>query len=245
MKTTTSTSLPHGTLAPPAALVKSVTGLAKSEAGILVTRDAIRAAVTAFRVRLVRTHPSATLADLARQFDSRVPPARAEYRVNQTYMTLDNMLRTVGGKKGKKKADRVAQAVARAERAERTIMAIVNQVGVPVPLLSVALLALGYTPVEQEKLIGISGALVDVGLSGYMLAVRTGPMAGVAAGKVLAAATVAARPASQVPTDATLAAGGHAEPTAPAAPPAAGKSVPQAQSAPLSKRSRRNPAASL
>lgn len=212
---------PFGLMTPPAKLSEAFHGIATAEGRIHVTREAIKAQVGTFYRRFFKKYPKAGLADFARQFDKNVPRKRDGYRVHPTYMALDNMLRAMPEVKGPKKtAEQIARDKATAKRkraakraaqfekqhrAELLLMRIVQQIGIPTPLLAIAAQKCGYTDAETNALWEMKGSLADVGLGTYVLAVRNGKDAGLPAAAFIARKVVKATADIQaVPTPAEL-----------------------------------------
>src|SRR5262249_25506098 len=149
--------------------------------------------------------PKGTLADFARQFDKTVPFTAAGtddepgYKKHAMYCTLDNMFRYMPDivvRKKQSAADiaeaktarkaRLRDAEDKRERGERLLVALCNQIGLPASLLAVGFQRVGYSQAEVDELWSRKNTLFDVGLKDFMLAVRTGPNAGLPAAKAIA-----------------------------------------------------------
>lgn len=219
---------PFGTMKPPAALIKSITSQGTLEAKLLVSRVEIKAEMARFYGAFHKKYPNAGMAAFARQFDASVPQSRDEYRVHKTFMTIDNMFRSMpevktGGKPeteaqktarlAKQKKDRANKAKAaatRSNRAQRLVVAILNQIGLPPALFTIAAQRCGFTNAEIETMLNAKGALLDVGLGHTILALRS---TGVAVSVAMAKDNAKAKAATEsLPTAAEIASSAKSTP---------------------------------
>lgn len=218
--------MPFGTMKPPQGLANAVKGQQTLEQKLMLSRNSIKTAMGSFYKRFHKAFPKATYADFARQFDKTVPMGWKEYRVHPTYVAIDNMFRYMPEIKGKKVESRQSSKTNKAakeraslkrkvSRAERLVMAIANQLGIPRTLLMIAANRVGYSKVEQDSLWAMrTKALVDVSFSDYVMAYRKGPFVGQSVDKVLSAQKVKqSREAQSVPTPAELANAAKSGPT--------------------------------
>jgi hypothetical protein len=233
---------PFGTMIPPAELKRAIANQGKLESRLVLSRDEIKGKMVTFYKAFHKKYPAAGRADFARQFDAKVPQDRAGYKKDKTYLAIDNMFRycpeiATGGKvetpaqkaariekAGKLRAAKIKATQERNTRGLRLLMRIVNQIGLPPALLTIAAQRTGFKNDEIEAMLNMKGSLEDVGLGHTILSLRA---TGVSVAVAMAKTNAKAKAETQaLPTAAELASQAKGKPVVtvvPAAKPATTK----------------------